>query len=159
MDTAVEILQFVIVVSAGIVAGGQLFCLLAVLPAMRYDWGNDPEFSAKVHQDALTERPHRYLRVASVIPLACAIAVLIIERSLEAAMVLTIAGIAFALVNAVLSSREWPINDEIVSWRDNPAPLREKYPELRRRWDEQHLTRTIGSLLSLACFAVAAIVY
>ena len=35
MNTAVEILQFVVVVSAAIVAGGQLFCLLAVVPGLR----------------------------------------------------------------------------------------------------------------------------
>lgn len=158
MNTGVEILQFVVVVAAGIVAGGQLFCLLAVLPAMRYD-GWDLGFSVKVHQDALTVRPHRYLRVAGAFPIFGAIAVLAIEGSLELAMVFTIVGLVLSVVNAVVSSREWPINDEINSWRSNPGPAAERYPALRRKWDVQHLIRTIASLLALAFFSVAVILY
>jgi hypothetical protein len=158
MNSAVEILQFVVVVSAAIVAGGQLFCLLAVLPAMRYD-GWDLGFSVKVHQDALTVRPHRYLRVAGAFPIFGAIAILAIERSLDLAMVLTMLGLALSLVNAVVSSREWPINDEINSWRSNPGPAAERYPVLRRKWDVQHLIRTTASLLAMALFSVAAILY
>jgi hypothetical protein len=158
MDTTVEILQFVIVVSAAILAGGQLFCLLAVLPAMRYD-GWDLGFSVKVHQDALTVRPHRYLRVTGAFPIFGAIAVLAIEGSLDLPMVLTIVGLALSVVNAVVSSREWPINDEINSWRSNPGPAAERYPVLRRKWDVQHLIRTIASLLSLAFFSAAVILY
>src|SRR5215210_4159236 len=144
METTVEILQFVVVVSAAIVAGGQLFCLLAVLPAMRYD-GWDLGFSVKVHQDALTVRPHRYLRVAGGFPILGAIALLIVNGDLgDTAMVLTIVGLVMTVINAVVSSREWPINDEINSWRGNPdpAPAEERYPALRRKWDVQHLIRT-----------------
>jgi hypothetical protein len=57
-----DLTQFTALTTGAIVAGGQLFCRLAVIPAFN-DW--TPEFGASVHQHALTERPHRYLRVVS----------------------------------------------------------------------------------------------
>lgn len=158
METSVEILQFVIVVTAAILAGGQIFCLLALLPAMRYD-GWDLGFSVKVHQDAMTLRPHRYLRITGLFPIVCSVAVLAIEGSLELEMVLIIVGLVLSVFSGLVSSREWPINEEINSWRTNPGPAAERYPALRHKWDVQHLIRTIASTLALLVFTVAAILY
>ncbi len=155
METAVEILQFVAVAAAAIVAGGQLFCLLAVIPALP---AFPSDVSAHIHQEALSRRPHRYLRVFGAVTVVSTVAILAVERDFgEAAMILTALGFLLALANALLSRREWPINHEIDSYGEQPTEAQvESYRTLRKRWDEQHRVRTAASMLALACFAAAA---
>jgi hypothetical protein len=155
METTVEIFQFIAVCSAGILAGGQLFALLAVIPAL-------PAFphdtSAYIHQEALSERPHRYLRVVAVVTTLSTLVALLIEWDLvQTSMILMLVGMLLTILNGALSSLEWPINHEIDSWGKGQVPP--EYASLRERWDRQHVWRTIASQIALACFVIAALLY
>ena len=156
METAVEILQVVAIMLAATVAGGQLFCLIAVIPALPEF---TPEQSARIHQRALTDRPHKFLRATSAGTMLSCVAILILEADLgEAAMLLTLGGLLGTLVQGFLSARfEWGINDEINSWGTGPVP--EHYPRLRAAWDSKHALRTVFSVVALGFLAAAAVVY
>jgi len=156
VDALIEALRAGNLVAIGIVAGGQLFCLRAVLPAMA-GWPGD--MSAKVHQDALTYRPHHYLRAVSAFAVFTGIALLVlilVEDDSTATRVLTALALAVTIVSGAISSREWPINEEINSWGDQPKL--ERYAVLRRTWDYRHVRRTWLSMLAFALFVVAAVV-
>ena len=154
MGTPAEITLYITIVTAGVVAGGQIFCRLAVIPAFG-DWS--PAFGVAVHQHALTERPHRYLRVVSAVSSIAAIATIVIEHSTDGAVVLTAIGLALAVFSALYSQREWPINDEINSFGASPSDEQvNRYTELRSLWDSQHTLRTIATVLSLLAFVAAA---
>jgi uncharacterized membrane protein len=154
VNDVAEVTLYIALLASSIVAGGQLFCLLAVIPAFG-DW--EPRFGVSVHQHALTERPHRYLRVVSALTFIAAIAAIAIERSADAAVWLTAAGAVLAIFNGVYSRREWPINDAINKMGANPSEEQVvTYKRLRERWDSQHVVRTVASLAALACFGAAA---
>jgi hypothetical protein len=157
MEDAAQVTLFVTLACSAIVAGGQLFCLLAVVPAFP-DWPRD--FGPAVHQAALSVRPHRYLRVVSAIMLVTGLATVLIEWSTDTPVVLAGIGWALALASSLISSREWPINHEIDSWGESRSEdqLR-RWDVLRKKWDDQHLVRTIISLASLAFFMAAATFY
>lgn len=154
-STAADITLYITLVTGALVAGGQLFCLLAVIPAFG-DWGD--EMGIHVHQAALSERPHRYLRVLSPIAIFGAVATVAIEHSLDAAIILTAVGAVLSVFNGIFSQREWPINHEIDSYGARPtADQVEKYKALRRTWDSQHIVRTVATNVALLCFAAAAV--
>jgi hypothetical protein len=156
MDVAIDIVAFVLLVAAGIVAGGQLFCLVSVLPAMP---GWPREMSAIVHRDALTDRPDHVQRpfaVISVISAATVIVLMILDDDSWVAIAFLAVGLTLAVVSGAVSSREWPINEEIKSWGN--APKLDRYAELRRIWDTRHARRTWLSLAGLAAFVVGILV-
>jgi uncharacterized membrane protein len=154
MDALLVGLYFVAVLAAAVVAGGQLFCLLAVLPAL-------PKFSepvsVRVHQEALTFRPHVYLRATAATALAATALLLILQHQrLDLSYALTAAGFLAVLVSGFISARfEWPINDEINSW--GPDGVGANYGALRQRWDAKHQLRTVLSITALACFIGAVL--
>lgn len=160
MDTPAEITLFITIATAAVVAGGQIFCRLAVIPAFG-DWS--PQFGVSVHQHALTERPHRYLRAVSALSFFAAIATIVIgvvDDSRGGAVVLAAIGLALAIFSAAYSQKEWPINDEINAMGDSPTQEDvSRYAELRRQWDDQHTIRTIATVISLLSFVAAAAFY
>lgn len=156
MDAVIDILGLVTVTGSATVAGGQIFCLLAVLPALP---SFSQDMSARVHQEALTDRPHRYLRAASIVTIVSTAALLVLlfgEDDSWAARILFCGGLAAMLVSGVASSREWPINDEINAWGD--SPVLDRYAVLREKWDSQHRFRTLLSVISLLCFITGLLV-
>lgn len=156
MAALIDVIGFGVIVAASVVAGGQLFCLVAILPAMP---GWAPEMSAIVHRDAMTDRPHRYLRVfaaITVVTAATLLVLMIVDGDSSLAIAFVAVGLGAALVSSGISSREWPINEEIKSWGD--APKVDRYAELRRLWDVRHVRRTWLSTFALAAFVVAILV-
>lgn len=156
MDILIDIVGFAAVLSAAVVAGGQLFCLVALLPALA---GWAPQMGAIVHRDAMTDRPHRFLRMWAMGLLASSVVLLvlmIVDGDSWLAIALVSVGLVAAVVSGALSSREWPINEEIKSWGDEPKV--ERYAELRRLWDLRHVRRTWLSTFALAALIVAILV-
>jgi hypothetical protein len=153
VNDVAEVTLYIALLGGAIVAGGQLFCLLAVIPSFG-DWS--PRMGVSVHQSALSERPHRYLRVVSALTFVFAIATIAIEHSTDGAIVLTAIAAVLSIFNGIYSQREWPINHEIDSYGEAPSDEQvTRYGDLRRQWDEQHLIRTVASLTALACFGAA----
>jgi hypothetical protein len=156
LNEIAEATLFIALIAGGIVAGGQLFCLLAVIPAFG-DWSDRSGVS--VHQSALSERPHRYLRVVSPIAVVAALATVAIEHSTDLEVILIAIAFVASLFNGIYSQREWPINHEIDSYGDAPTEEQVvRYAELRKKWDEQHVVRTVATMLAFALLAGAAVI-
>lgn len=155
MEVTLDVLRVVNLVACAFVAGGQMFCLIAVLPAMP---GWPPAMSARVHADALTDRPHRFLRVcaASTLLTGGALVALLAFKGHTLPLVPTAVAFALTVMSSVISSKEWPINEEIKAWGQEPKL--DRYAELRRLWDLRHVRRTWLSLAGFVCFAFAAAV-
>ena len=155
MELALDVLRVINLVAAGFLAGGQMFCLIALLPAMP---GWAPAMSARVHADAMTDRPHRFLRVCGIVSMISGLVLLVIlfRNGNTSALVPTALGFLATLISSVISSKEWPINEEIKSW--GTEPKLERYAELRRLWDLRHVRRTWLSLAGFVFFAIAAVV-
>jgi hypothetical protein len=154
MELGLDVLRVVNLLASALMAGGQMFCLVAVLPAMP---GWPPAMSARVHADALTDRPDRVMKVAGVVSVLTAlvlVAMLVVAGRIPGA-VLTAAGFLSAVLSSFISSREWPINEEIKSW--GPEPKLDRYAEMRPVWDRRHVGRTWASLAAFLFFAVAAV--
>lgn len=157
MDVLIDVTGLVAILAAATLAGGQIFCALAILPALPE---LPPEMSVRVHQRAMTFRPHRYLRVAGALAIlssAATLILIIIEDDNVGSIVLVAIGLATSLTSALMSSREWPINEEISSWEGRDPDL-ERYAVLRDKWDRQHYIRTVLSVTALVGFALAALV-
>lgn len=153
MTTVIDLLYVINLLAAALLAGGQAFMLLTVVPARRA-WS--PAVAVRVHQDALTHRPDRVLRPCALAALATAVALLFLQRAGVLVTALTAAGLLGQLVNAVISGRfEAPMNREFNSWSAEAVP--DRYPALRDDWDRKHQLRTVASVLSLACFVLAAV--
>jgi hypothetical protein len=108
----------------------------------------------------MTFRPHRYLRVTGAIAIlaaAAALVLIIVEDDTAAPIALVAVGLVASIVSGAISSREWPINQEINSWEGREADLG-RYAALRRKWDLQHYARTAFSIVALVCFALAVVV-
>lgn len=157
MDALIDIAGLVALLAAATLAGGQVFAALALLPALPE---LPPEMSVRVHQRAMTFRPHRYLRIAGAVAIlssAATLILIIVEDDSTGAIVLVALGLALSIVSAVMSSREWPINEEINSWEGREPDLA-RYEVLRAKWDRQHYVRTVLSVTALVCLALAALV-
>jgi hypothetical protein len=156
MGFAAHVTSVIALLAAALVAGGQLFCDVALVGALR-QWPAD--MGVRVHQGAMTQRPDRYMRPAGVLT-ALAGAVLLVLLVLDdddlAAQSLVALGTLAAVASGVTSSREWPINDEIDRWGDRPDIAR--YAMLRPLWDRRHRLRTVLSLVALASYALAVVV-
>ena len=153
MALTLEVLRVINLVAAGLLAGGQTFVLIALLPSLP-EW--PPAMSARVHAHAMTDRPHRFLRAVALVAILAAVALLaLLARSgVTPSLVLTVAGLVLSIVSGAISSKEWPINEEIKSWGQEPNLPR--YVELRRLWDLRHVRRTWLSLSALVCFAAVS---
>jgi hypothetical protein len=154
MELLLDGLYFVTVFASAIVAGGQLFCLLAVLPAMP-KWSD--EMGVRVHQEALTFRPHTYLKRVALSALAAALLLLFLQHQrLGASYGATVIGFLCMAASGFISARfEWPINDEINSW--GTGPIGANYAVLRSSWDSRHRLRTVLSVTALVCFVMAVL--
>src|SRR5215211_6128451 len=115
MEVILDVIRVVNLLAAGIIAGGQAFCLVALVRSL-------PEYAPAarvfVHQHSMTDRPHYFLRAVgvAVILTGFALVVLLILDGQTLPLALTAAALAATVVSGVLSTREWPINEEIKSW-------------------------------------------
>ena len=155
MEVILDVIRVVNLLTAGIVAGGQAFCLVALVRSLpEYA----PAMSVFVHQHSMTDRPHHFLRVVAVATVlsAAALVVLLMVDDQALPLALTAAALVATVVSGVLSSREWPINEEIKAW--GAEPKLDRYAVLRRTWDSRHVKRTWLSLAAFVLFAAAVVV-
>jgi Anthrone oxygenase len=147
-------LRLVNVVAAGMLGGGQLLVLLAIVP-MKRRW--PLELSLRLHREILIEPPDRYLRPTAFVTLATGILLLVTYRHLGAAeTTFTIAGLLATvgmMATAVVAN--FPINRQVTTLAALPVPP--EYPDLQRRWDAAHRVRTAFGMLAFILFAVAAL--
>ena len=155
MEVILDVIRVVNLFTAGILAGGQAFCLVALVRSLpEYD----PPTSVFVHQHSMTDRPHHFLRAVAVAVIlsAAALVVLLALGGQVLPLALTAAALAATVISGVISSREWPINEEIKAW--GAAPKLDRYAVLRRTWDSRHVRRAWLSVAAFAFFAAAVVV-
>jgi hypothetical protein len=148
-----ERLQFVNVSSTAIVAGGQLFALRVIIPAMR---DMPPRTSAGLHQAMLVELPHQYLGPAGVLSAVSAVGILMWERGLPplsvALILLGLLAWPAVMVASIINRR---VNLKIAELAAEEIPA--EYPQMRRRWERLHVVRTTASLFVLACYVASGL--
>jgi len=140
------------IVASGLVAGGQVLILFALLPGL----GRLPPLeSFHFHQAVLsTDLPDRYIQPAGIASMAFGIALLALGPGSAAQIVLTVGGIGgIAVVAIVTRSVNRPINREVGTWNDDRAP---EYPAIRARWARGHAVRTAFGMLAFCSYIVLA---
>lgn len=154
MSTLTKTLRAVNITAASIAAGGQLFCLVAVVPALK-KWPS--QMSVQVHRDAMTTRPDALMKPMAITAGASAAALLILQRNpASPAARMTALGLAGVLVNGFISARwEWPINQAITATPAESVPV--DYDTMRRTWDTKHALRTAASTVAMLAFILAGL--
>ncbi|MBV9282241.1 MAG: DUF1772 domain-containing protein [Chloroflexi bacterium] len=154
MTFLIQLLRFVNLFTAGIIAGGQVMVSMVTLPVMRR-WS--PGMSLQAHQGMLDKQPDSVMVPAAIICPLSALAVLVLRRDfgsrssqfylagIAATMVVTVASVAFAEPTSV-KMRDWP-SDNV------PA----EYPQVRDSWDRIHSVRMVASLVALGAFIVGVL--
>ena len=156
MQSLVPVLRALNIVSAGLVAGAQVFVMLALIPAMK---GWPITASARLHRDAMITAPETYLRPSAATSMVTAGLLMVVLRNHKTLPgALTVVGLAAQLVNTFISARwEWPINNTILTWSSESETPPENYEEMRKTWDEMHFWRLVGSVSAFVCFALAGV--
>jgi hypothetical protein len=149
-----EGLKFINISSTAIVAGGQLFALRVIIPAMR---GLPPQASAPLHQAMLVELPHKYLGPAGMFSAASAIGILAWEPSLPPlAAAFLLLGLVAWLAVAIASIINRRVNLRIADL--SSGDIATEYPRMRRVWEQLHAVRTAASLFVLSCYVASGLV-
>ncbi len=140
------------VLASGIVAGGQMLILFALLPGLRR---LDLLDAFHFHQGVLsTDLPDRYIQPSGVLSMVLGAVLLGLGPGTTADIALTATGIAAVLgIAAVTRTINRPINRRVGTWTDEQA---EEYPAMLARWHRGHAVRTTCGLLALASYIVLA---
>jgi len=148
----VVILQDVAVLSAALLAGGQIFVLFVVLRTARHMSTLD---SFHLHQKMLsTDYPDSYIQPSGIVMFVLGDVLLGIENRTAANVVLTVIPmvcIASIIVLTRLVNR--PINRELGTWTDADV---DRYPAERRRWDRIHALRALCGTTALVSYIILA---
>jgi uncharacterized membrane protein len=154
MTTWLDVLRFLNVLGAAIMAGGQLFVFMVIIPVKRR-W--PVNLSVQCHQAMLHTLPDRYLLPAGQASGLCAIALLFLQHDLsKLPVLLRILGI-MGLVGVAITSEAFnkPTNRVILTWSSDQVPA--DYPRMRDRWDRVHMIRTAFGMLALVSFLAASV--
>jgi hypothetical protein len=156
VQNVVPLLRSMNIVGAGLVAGAQVFVMLALIPAMK---GWPSTTSARLHRDAMITAPETYLRPSAATSMVTAVLLMLLQRNHKTLPgIFNLAGLAAQLVNTFISARwEWPINNEILTWSSDSEIPPENYEEMRETWDQMHFWRLLGSVAAFVCFALAGV--
>ena len=146
-----DVLRFVNVVGSGVVAGGLVIGLVALIPTVRR-LAPEAGLAVKRHFDPPLDRLIPPTLVVSVLS---AVAILIFADGLPTAtVVLTALGIAGSIVLIALSvTLSVPMEHAM---RDLPEHGAEgEFTALFERWSSLHAVRTAAALLAFACYVGA----
>lgn len=147
-------LQFTNVMLAGIVAGGMLLVLIAVIPAR---WRFPAAQAVALHDE--TSRRIDMFMPASVAGSALAALLAVLLRSDDVSrtsVLLTVVGLAASVVIAVFSLGVlMPINRQVAGWSRTAIPA--EYAVVMHRWGRLHAGRTFCAVLALAAYLLAAL--
>ena len=149
-------LRFVNVLSAAIVAGGQLTVLLVIVPVLGTF---DTRLSVQVHRAMLGHQIDRFMKPLGITSLLSALVIVALGlleaiRIPAASLALTCVGIA-GTIGVIVTSRYFnvPTNRVIAEWSLSDIP--EDYDRIRRRWDSVHRARASAGLLAATAYLLA----
>jgi Domain of unknown function (DUF1772) len=147
-----ELLLVIASITGGVVAGGQLFVLVAIVPVKN---GWPPRLAQQVHRDLLGDAADHFLRPLLGVTFVVAIAALAVHHALD-----DVTGIAnlVALLGClgvmVVSFRvQFPINHQVAQMPlDGPE---DAYTPLGARWNRGHAIRTTSGTLAFVLLVIA----
>lgn len=154
METVVQILHFVNILTAGILAGGSIMVMLVINPAIKSYPGN---MSILVHQTAFNLKNDSYMRIMGIICFLSAALILILHHHLNAlSVVLYAIAMVLLLVFIIMVQRlAIPTHQKILTWDANSPPA--EFPQVRDAFARQHRIRTILSIAFFILFTVAGL--
>jgi amino acid transporter len=149
------VLHFVSVFTAMLVAGGQVFAMMVIIPTKRRF---SERVSVEVHNAMLGHQTDIYMKPAAIISFITAVALVALQYSQLPVRVLVFSGIGMAgTLGVVFLSRFFnvPANTFMLTWSLDNIP--KDYPEIRRKWDLVHTIRTGFGVLAFTGYFLAAL--
>lgn len=143
-----QILLYAATAAAAVVAGGQLFVLVTVIPVKRR-W---PEgFAQKVHHDLLSDPADHFLRPMLTVAFALALIAFAVHHAFDGAGVANLVALAGCVGVMVTSFRvNFPVNRAVAQLPENGD-----YLGIAGRWERGHLIRTGCGTLAFLALALA----
>jgi len=152
-------LRFVNVLSAAIVAGGQVTVLLVIIPVLG---SFDTRLSVQVHRAMLGHQIDRFMKPLGITSLLSAVAIMgfgLLEAIQIPAASLALTGIGMAgTIGVIVTSRYFNVrtNRAMEEWSLNDIP--QDYGRIRKRWDSVHAVRASSGLLAATAYLLAGYV-
>jgi hypothetical protein len=148
-----DVLRFVNVFFAALVAGGTFFSVWALRPAIR-------ELPAREGLDLhrrTSRRVEMYMPLSGLITLLAAIGVLVADRHVDSDWIVTAVGVGLTLANIALAfTLDVPVTKKLNALPDANFDEAE-YTRLSDLWDRFHLVRGLFGFAALGCFIVGAL--
>jgi uncharacterized membrane protein len=153
MRDVVQVLRFVDILAGGVVAGGFIMVLVALVSAKR----EMPAPSALQLHQLSTPRIDLYIPPASVLSVVAGILIIVFHDEISRTSALfTALGILFMLAVGIASVFfNMPTNRIMAKWSLDAIPS--EYVEMRQRWDSVHQLRTAFGVLAFACYIIAGL--
>ena len=152
--TLVDLLTFVNVFAAALVAGGQVCVLMVIVPVKRL-W--PVRSSVELHLAMLGHQIDRYMKPSGIVSALTAIAILALVPARTPAVVAPMVAGMLGTLGVIITSRYFNVraNRAMTTWNLDALPP--DYPAFRDRWDRVHYIRTWCGALGLAGYLAGAI--
>lgn len=156
MVALVEMLRFVNLLAAALVAGGQVYVYRVVMPVKR---SFDTRTSVQVHNAMLGHQTDHYMKPAGIVSGLTALAIMALGISgMHPLPPISIAltGIGFlGTLGVALLSRYFnvPTNAMMLNWSLENIP--ENYSDIRARWDLVHTFRVTCGVTAFVFYLLA----
>jgi hypothetical protein len=150
-----QALNFINILSTAVIAGGQFFALLVIVPTKR----RFPiPVSVQVHNAMLGHQTDFFMKPAGLISIL--LAVLLFVTNYERLPIVAVVFLVLELVGVagvIVTSRYFNVrtNAMMLTWSLDAIPA--NYPEVRATWDKVHTIRTCFGILCLVGAAGAAL--
>ena len=149
-----DVLTFVNVFAAALVAGGQTAVLMVIVPVKRR-W--PVRASVELHLAMLGHQIDRYMKPSGIVSGLTALAILALLPARTPAVVATMVLGMLGTLGVIITSRFFNVraNRSMESWSLDALPP--DYDAFRDRWDRVHTIRTGCGALGLAGYLTSAI--
>lgn len=149
MNIVVSLVRLINIVTAAVVAGGQIRVLLVTIPGLRQF---SPEMSLQIQQTMLGDEADPYMPISTMASGFTAVILLLFDRDAgRKSRVLGLAGTLGVVVTSLAFHGK--MNRQMRAWKaETPPPA---YAAVRRQWDRMHAVRTACGTVALACYVIA----
>jgi len=145
-----QLLELLAVTSAGIVAGGQLLVLAAIIPARQL---LPVPAAVRLHRES-SRRIDRYMPATVAISALAAGSLLIPSVRGDADKAFLITGLVCSFIVGLLSAMVlMPTNRCIEQWPDTVGET--EFRSVFARWNRTHAARTVSAVLALLAYGLA----
>jgi hypothetical protein len=155
-----QVLRFINLFAAAIVAGGQIYVFMVLIPTKRQF---ATPVSVQVHNAMLGHQTDRYMKPAGLVSGISALVILVLAWAgyyhlATSSIVFTFIGLAGTL-GVAITSRYFnvPTNAMMLTWSLDNIPA--EYPQIRGRWDLVHTIRMSCGVLAFTAYLLATLAH